>query len=113
MQPFLWSYIFVALAAIMNSFMDAFENTPNFNESIFRNLDKKFWCKDVSWQYAERVFGYKLDGWHFAKTLMIVFVAGAIINFRPVHQFWVHLITIGVIWNVVFWLFYHKLFKVK
>jgi len=110
---FLISYGLVIIAVFFNAIMDAVENTPNFNESIFKNLDKKFWCKDVSWQYAKKIFNYKLDAWHLSKSAMIICLAMAIVFFRPKHNWWVHLISIGLIWNMGFWFFYHKVFKVK
>ena len=121
---FLWSYGLVFVAAFFKSCADAFENTPNFNESIFKNLDKRFWCKDVSWQYAKklsfkipfinkRIGAYKIDSWHLSMSAMIFCWIGAIVVFRIHHQWWVHFISMGLIWNATFWLFYHKIFRVK
>jgi hypothetical protein len=110
---FLWSYGFVFLAAFFNACMDAFENSPNFDESIFKRLDKKFWCKDVSWHYAHRIFGYKFDAWHIAKSAMVICLVIAVVLFRPHHEWWVHFVSIGLIWNATFVLFYHVIFKVK
>jgi hypothetical protein len=121
---FIWSYFFIALAAIFKALADAFENTPNFNESIFKRLDKKFWCKDVSWDYAKKITfklpfinkpidSYKIDSWHISITCMVCAIAGAVVAYRPHHEWWVHYISIGIIWNVVFVLFYHGIFKVK
>jgi hypothetical protein len=107
------SYIFIFFAAYFNALMDCFENTPNFNESIFKSADKKFWCKDVSWQYAKKIGGYKLDGWHFAKTFMVICICAGIAFFKPTHQLWVHFVSFGAIWNFTFVLFYHWIFKVK
>ena len=112
-MTFIWSYLFVFLASFFNACMDAFENTPNFDESIFRNLDKKFWCKDVSWEYAIKVFKYKLDSWHISKSLMIICICSAGAILKKDYLWWAHLIKMGVIWNGFFWLFYHKIFRVK
>lgn len=106
------SYILVLLAAICKSCADAFENTPNFNESIFRNLDKRFWCKDVSWQYAKKLFGYKFDSWHLSISAMIFCIDGAIVIHFPGDRL-LHFAGIGLLWNVVFVGFYHKIFGVK
>jgi hypothetical protein len=121
---FWWSYSFIAFAAAFKACADAFENTPNFDESIFKKLNKKFWCKDVSWQYAKvlsiripftnkRIGSYKIDGWHLSITMMVCLVAAAIVAYRPYHEWWVHYVSIGIIWNVVFVMFYHGLFKIK
>ncbi len=112
MSLFIISYILLFLAAFFNACMDCFENTPNFNESIFKNLDKKFWCKDVSWQYAKKLGGYKFDAWHMCKSSMIICIDGAISLQLPSHQ-WLHFICLGVLWNLVFVAWYHKIFKVK
>lgn len=108
----LWSYGLVFLAAIFKACADAFENTPNFDESIFKNLDKKFWCKDVSCQYAKRLFGYKFDSWHMSISAMILCFDGAITIHATEHKL-IHFIVIGVTWNVAFVLFYHKIFRIK
>ena len=42
-----------------------------FEESIFRNLNPKFWNKEVSSDHATRIFSLKLDCWHLAKSGMI------------------------------------------
>jgi hypothetical protein len=121
---YLWSYLLIALAAMFKALADAFENTPNFDESIFRNFDKKFWCKDVSWYYAKKIYfkipfikkpidTYKIDSWHLCITIMVCCIAGAVVVYKPHHEWWVHYVSIGTIWNVVFVLFYHGVFKVK
>jgi hypothetical protein len=121
---FIVSYLLVFCAAFFKACADAFENTPNFDESIFNKWDKKFWCKDVSWEYAQklsikvpfikkRIGSYKLDSWHISISLMVFSMAGAIVVYKPHHEWWVHYSSIGVIWNMTFWLFYHKIFQVK
>lgn len=110
---FIWSYMLVFFAAFFNSIMDSTENFANFNKSIFKNLDQKFWLKEESWKYAKMIFGWRADIWHISKSAMIFCFAGAIILFRPTHQWWVHFISLGIIWNATFWLFYNKLFRIK
>lgn len=108
----IWSYILVFCGAFFKACADAFENTPNFNESIFKNWNKKFWCKDVSWQYAKKLFGYKFDSWHISISAMIFCFDGAVVVHIPEYKL-VHFAVIGVVWNIVFVGFYHKIFKVK
>jgi len=109
--------ILIFLGAFFNACMDAFENEPNYNESIFKNWDKKFWCKEVSWQYAKRLWGYKFDSWHISKSLMVTCMCGAIVAalFTPSASLhWaVYLVCAGINWNCTFILFYHKVFKIK
>lgn len=111
------SILFIFLAAVCNSFMDAVENEPNYDESIFKKLDKQYWCKSFSWQNNRKIFNYHIDPWHIAKSLMIVFFGVAIIWFNmPVTKwyYWViYIIAYGALWNFTFWLFYHKIFQVK
>lgn len=111
------SVIFIVLAAICNSFMDAVENEPNYNESIFKKLSKAKWCKEFSWQFSKKIFGYHLDPWHISKSLMIIFFGIAMIAFNlPVlrwQDYAVYILAYGSIWNFTFWLFYNKIFGVK
>lgn len=107
------SLLLIAIAAFFNGCMDTFESTPKFNESIFQNFDKHFWCKDVSWQYATKIFGWKADSWHISKSAMIFCIVGAIILFQPHFHWWIHFILFGIVWNVIFVITYHGLFKVK
>jgi hypothetical protein len=111
------SIILFILAAFFNALMDATENAPNFNESRLKTLPKTFWLKEVSWKYAARLFNYKLDAWHIAKSCMVIcFVLTAIFFDWPVEKWQdvaIYLIAGGVIWNATFYFFYHVLFKVK
>lgn len=93
--------------------MDAWENEPNYNESVFKNWNKKFWLKFVSWQYARKIFGYKLDAWHLAKSCMIICFSFAMWYYKQANGLIVHLIIFGALWIFSFYLFYHRLFKVK
>lgn len=107
------SGIMVAMAAVFNAVMDRTEEPVNFNESVFRGKNQKFWLKSVSWQYARKVFGWKADAWHIAKSAMIVLLCGAIAVHRPWLPYFLDVIVLGVIWNSVFNLFYNHLFVAK
>lgn len=104
-------YILIAVMAFLNACMDAFEN-ENYFESIFKTWEQKFWYKRVSWQYAKKLGGYKLDSWHIAKSLMVICIA-----FLPFCEFWgswwVIVLIVGAVWNLTFTLFYHLVFKIK
>ncbi len=104
--------IFISLACFFNSVMDALEN-ENFSESIFRDWKKSFWYKRESWKTAVRIFGYKVDGWHLAKSLMIIcFVLAA--GFLPDGNNMLFVLLVdGVVWNLLFNLFYHKIFGIR
>lgn len=112
---FVWSYILVSMAAFFNAIMDTLENEPAFNSSIFKDWDKRFWSKSISWQYAKKILNYKVDGWHLAKSAMIFCLMGAIVLFRYNTEFMpllMHFILLGLLWNITFEVFY-KLFKWK
>jgi hypothetical protein len=106
----------VFIAAFFNAVMDAVEN-ENYFESIFKKLPQQFWYKRESWKYAAKVFGYKVDAWHLAKSCMLICFAGAVISFNLPVKKWqdvaFYTAGFGIIWNVTFWLFYHVIFKVK
>lgn len=110
------SIILILLAAFFNAVMDAVEN-ENFFETIFRNLPKQFWYKRESWKYVKKIFGYRPDAWHLAKSCMLVCFAGAVVWFDIQITKWWHGVVcigvIGVVWNLSFNLFYHVIFKVK
>lgn len=104
-------YILIAVMAFLNACMDAFEN-ENYFESIFKEWDQRFWYKRESWRWVKKFLGYRFDSWHIAKTLMV-----GCIGLLPRSEFygdwWVIMINIYVIWNLVFVLFYHYIFKIK
>lgn len=111
-MTFIISYVLVSIAAGLNALMDTIGDHVHFNASIFSNWKKEFWSKEISWQYAKKVFGWKYDGWHVAKSIMIICLVVAIVVFKPYYQWWVHFISIGLIWNGSFNLFY-KIFNKK
>ena len=116
------SLLFVLIGSFFNSCMDAWEN-ENFFESVFKNWDQRFWYKRESWKYARKIFDYRIDGWHLAKTLMVVSVAFAVYTEQFSDQIWhtgillldifIDVLVAGIVWNLGFNLFYHVIFKIK
>jgi len=104
------SALYLIIAAILNAFMDRVEN-ESFYESIFANWNEKFWYKRTSWKYAKKIFSWKMDGWHIAKSLMIISLVMAMVKYTVFYNWWVDLIMAGALWNVTFNIFYNKLFK--
>lgn len=96
--------IYIAIAAILNAFMDIMEN-ENFSSSRLAKLNQKFWYKRESWKHARKIFGWKFDSWHVAKSLMIMVLlwgyADGVIQW----------LILGTIWNVCFNLTYKFLKK--
>lgn len=106
------SLILIWVASFLNAFMDALEN-ENFGESIFKKWDKRFWYKRESWKWAKKIGGYHLDGWHLAKSLMIVTLCLSIVFYSQMFNWWIDFLIYGIVWNGSFVFFYHKIFKVK
>jgi hypothetical protein len=103
------SLIFVFMAAVLNALMDRVEN-ENFSSSVFKNMNPKFWYKRESWKTANKIFGWKFDAWHVAKSLMIISLAFAIVLYRPILGL-VDVLIIGLVWNGTFNIFYKRVFK--
>jgi hypothetical protein len=101
--------IFVFIAAVLNALMDRVEN-ENFSSSVFKNLNQKFWYKRESWKHAKKVFGWKFDAWHVAKSLMIISLAFGIVLYRPILGI-LDVLIIGAIWIGTFNIFYNRIFK--
>ena len=101
------SLLFIALAAILNSMMDTIEN-ERFGKSIFYKLDERFWYKRVSWKYCMKFGSYPIDAWHLSKSLMIICFALAV-AFAPGWWWGWTVISSGIVWNVIFNLFYNDI----
>jgi hypothetical protein len=99
----------VFIAAVLNALMDRVEN-ENFSSSVFKGFNPKWWYKRESWKYAKKVFGWKYDAWHVAKSMMVISLAFAVVFYKPILGVW-DVLLIGSVWNVTFNLFYHRIFK--
>lgn len=103
----MFSYLFIALAAMFNSVMDKTKDTIQYNSSLFgkRGWNPKFWNDEVSEHVF--IFGtkYKPNAWHISKSCMLICFDAAIST--SVLQFYV----IGAVWILTFNLFYNKLLK--
>lgn len=110
-------YLLIFMGAFFNACMDTFENSPNFNKSIFKNLNKKFWCKDVSCDYVKLIFGYRFDSWHISKSLMWISIIGGwvVASYvpHPHLPLFIHFIGLASTWNITFPLFYNLIFRFK
>lgn len=104
-------YILIAVMAFLSACCDAFEN-ENYFESIFKEWNQRFWYKRESWKWAKKFLGYKFDAWHIAKTLWVICI-GLMPSCEFKGDWWVILLNVGAIWNLVFLLFYHWIFKIK
>lgn len=101
--------LFIAIAAACNAVMDRTENAPAFNKSVFNHFDVKFWLKEVSWQYAPKIFGWRYDCWHVAKSLMVCFICLTVCLYSPILGGVFDFLLFGAVWNLTFNLFYNKI----
>jgi len=102
--------VLVAIAAVFNAAMDMLEN-ENYHSSIFAKWDQAFWYKRESWKTARRIRGYKIDGWHLAKSAMIVTLALAIAGHEHAAPALLEILLIGLVWNLSFNAAYHLMKK--
>lgn len=128
------SLILWVIAPIFNAIMDLTEN-ENFSQSIFfdkteiKRLGKykwnHWWYKRDSDDVVKKILGYRPDAWHISKSIMIllflssliveVYFEGPFLNVFT--NIWLNasmeLILKGWAWNLIFTIFYHKLFRSK
>lgn len=102
--------ICVIVAAILNAIMDRFEN-ESFYSSIFRDWSERIFYKRTSWKYAQKIFNYPVDGWHFMKSAMLISLFIGVVNYKPIFNSTVDFVVFGLIWNITFQFFYGRIFK--
>jgi uncharacterized membrane protein YbaN (DUF454 family) len=99
--------IFIIIAAICNAAMDRMEPWA-FGGSIFSTWGD-FWNRGGTTP-RRTVFGWKFDGWHCAKSAMIVCFCASAVVYRPMFGPAVDLLIYGAVWNIVNPNFYGKVF---
>lgn len=108
------SLLFFFLAGVSSAFMDTIDE-GHFGNSIFRNLNQKFWYRPESWKWAKKIFNYPVDAWHIAKSLMWTSVSlGAVVYHKlgPIFPHWpLDFATIGLVIMLTFNVFYNHIFK--
>lgn len=109
------SCIACLLAGFFVAVMDRTENEVSFNQSVFKGLTPKFWCKEVSWKYVSflPMTKYRPDAWHLAKTFSIGCYA---IGFGIPWDGWNIVIAIAIkvaIAVLSFNIFYNKILRRK
>jgi hypothetical protein len=106
--------VFILLAGVCKAVADTLQH--HFQQSVFKWWDPRFWDGAVSWQYAHylKFTRYKIDGWHIANSLMILFFCLAI-AFHKTGRFDVFLevIMYGGLFDIAFNIFYNKILKKK
>ena len=113
------SLFLIIIASIFNAIMDILEN-ENYFSSKFKNNNQKWWYKRESWKYAKKIFGWKYDGWHIFKSLMIISLIAGVVLYAPLLTFFNNnilnmlsdFLLFGFVWNMVFGVTYKFLKKV-
>ncbi len=95
--------LLIWLEGMFNAVMDCVCDEPAFNKSKFKDLNPKFWRKDISAKYAKNFPGTtaKMDAWHGAKflqllsfgSLFIVALFWPQISIWPLDINWVYLVA--------------------
>lgn len=107
--------LFIILAAFFKAVADVL--MFHFETSVFKKKDGRFWNPEVSWKYVKflPLTKYRPDGWHLANSLMIVsFICFGVFHLDGqgwAHKWWFELPAAGIIYNVVFNLFYDKILR--
>jgi hypothetical protein len=104
--------LLISLAAIFKAVADTLYH--HYDTSVFARLNPK-WCNPVvSCDYVGFLpfTKYRPDAWHLANSGMIIcFIAAASIN-DSIFSFWIiNLTMLGIIYNLIFELFYGKIFR--
>ena len=106
--------ILISVAAICKAFSDTIAH--HFDTSIFRGKNRDFWEANRVNSAAKRIFGYKVDAWHLSNSLMITCFIAAIFFGGNLHNtikvsVWVTFVAYGAWFNIVFNIFYNKVFR--
>jgi hypothetical protein len=82
----------------------------HFDTSIFKWKDPRFWNPAVSWKYVGfiKFSKYRPDAWHLANSGQIICFCLAIVLHKPMIHWGLELAISGVLFNLVFNLFYNK-----
>ena len=119
------SVILISLAAIFNAVMDTL--SFRYSTSIFSNYPKlkQYLDPSVSWEnkykngdpaQGPRFFGsetflvFLTDGWHLAKTFMILCFSGAAVTYTSLLESWYDVFLFYTLFGAVFQTFFGTIF---
>lgn len=101
--------ILVILAALFKSVADTLEH--HFDTSVFKKLKPELWDPDRSTVKTWWITHYKIDPWHVANSMFIVsFILAAILN-TLTWKWYLQLLVLGTVFNLVFEVFYSKILR--
>jgi hypothetical protein len=100
---------------ILAAFFKAVADTllHHFETSIFKKKDVRWWNPEFSWKYVKFIplTKYRLDAWHLFNSLMIVCFICFGVFYEHYIPWTLEVIAAGIIYNLVFNLFYNKLLR--
>jgi hypothetical protein len=96
--------VLLILAAFFSAVMDKTKDTIQYNSSVFKNWNKRFWNDEEPSSFVPYT-KYKLNAWHLSKSLLVICICAAMS--RTIWEF----IIYGIIWNLVFNFLYNKALK--
>jgi hypothetical protein len=101
--------LLISLAAIAKAFADTLDD--HFDDSIFRNLSRGWWDANAVRKTAKVIFSYPVDAWHIGNSIMIIsFIVAAVIH-KPVFAWYYEIPIAGTVFNILFGIFYNKIFR--
>ena len=95
--------LLIIIAAIASAAADTVHHHPR--TMIFKGKFWRMWPHDKFIPFTK----YPLDGWHVSKSVMIICLITA--GVLPGYLWYVDIPVAGVLWVLVFNLFYNKLFQ--
>lgn len=104
--------IFILLAAICKAVADTLYH--HYDTSVFARLNPKWWNPVVSCNHVGFIpfTKYRPDAWHLSNSAMIVsFITAAVVRDSVFHSWLINLVMLGVIFNLMFGVFYNKIFR--
>lgn len=96
--------VLLILAAFFSAVMDKTKDTIQYNSSVFKNWNKRFWNDEEKTNYFW-ITKYKINAWHLSKSLLVICICAAMSC--TICEF----IIYGLIWNLVFNFLYNKALK--
>jgi hypothetical protein len=102
--------LFICIAAVCKALADTLDQ--HFFNSIFRSKNRKYWDPNIMAKSAPQIFGYPLDVWHIANSIGIFCWCALPFVYQPcLPKWWMDYGAIGIIFIIVFNLFYNKVFR--
>jgi len=103
--------LLIVLAAISKAVADTLYH--HYDTSVFANLNPKWWNPVVSCNHVKFLpfTKYRPDAWHVANSIMIVAFILAVVLHISFTYCWLEMLIYGAGFNIVFSLFYDKIFR--